>query len=63
MDDIELKNIQFQFPNARTLSREDSSVVEERVDTGRGSVLVAVQGNQSKPAILTYHDLGLNRKY
>lgn len=63
MDDIELKNIQLQFPNARTLSRDDSSVVEERVDTGRGSLLVAVQGNRSKPAILTYHDLGLNCEY
>jgi len=60
MDDIELKNIQLKFPNARTLSRDDSSVVEERVETGRGSLLVAVQGNRSKPAILTYHDLGLN---
>ncbi|XP_069689489.1 protein NDRG3 isoform X2 [Periplaneta americana] len=60
MDDIELKNIQLQFPNARTLSRDDSSVLEERVETGRGSILVAVQGNRSKPAILTYHDLGLN---
>lgn len=63
MDDIELKNIQLQFPNARTFSRDDSTVVEERVETGTGSVLVAVQGNRSKPAILTYHDLGLNCKY
>jgi hypothetical protein len=62
MDDIELKNIQLQFPNARTLSKDDSSVVEERVETARGSVVVAVQGNRSKPAILTYHDLGLNCK-
>ncbi|XP_067003521.2 protein NDRG3 isoform X3 [Anabrus simplex] len=60
MDDIELKNIQLQFPSARTLSRDDSSILEERVETGRGSVLVAVQGNRNKPAILTYHDLGLN---
>ncbi|XP_023726934.1 protein NDRG3 isoform X5 [Cryptotermes secundus] len=60
MDDIDLKNIQLQFPNTRTLSKDDSSIVEERVETGRGSVLVAVQGNRSKPAILTYHDLGLN---
>jgi hypothetical protein len=63
MDDIELKNIQLQFPNARTLSRDDSSVLEERVETGGGNVLVAVQGNRSKPAILTYHDLGLNCEY
>nr|CAD7589732.1 unnamed protein product [Timema genevievae] len=60
MDDIELKNIQLQFPTARTLARGDSSAMEERVETARGSVLVAVQGNRNKPAILTYHDLGLN---
>ncbi|XP_035734128.1 protein NDRG3-like isoform X8 [Vespa mandarinia] len=60
MDDIELKNIQLQFPALRYLSRDDSSVREERVETDKGSLLVAVQGNQTKPAILTYHDLGLN---
>ncbi|XP_063244988.1 protein NDRG3 isoform X2 [Bacillus rossius redtenbacheri] len=60
MDDIELKNIQLQFPQARTLARGDSSALEERVETARGSVLVAVQGNRNRPAILTYHDLGLN---
>ncbi|KAK2587054.1 hypothetical protein KPH14_011007 [Odynerus spinipes] len=60
MDDIELKNIQLQFPALRYLSRDDSSVREERVETDKGSILVAVQGNRSKPAILTYHDLGLN---
>jgi hypothetical protein len=63
MDDIDLKNIQLQFPNTRTLSKDDSSVTEERVETGTGSVLVAVQGTRSKPAILTYHDLGLNCEY
>jgi hypothetical protein len=63
MDDIDLKNIQLQFPNARTLSKDDSSVGEELVQTGTGSVLVAVKGNRSKPAILTYHDLGLNCEY
>ncbi|XP_043498057.1 protein NDRG3 isoform X1 [Polistes fuscatus] len=60
MDDIELKNIQLQFPALRYLSRDDSSVQEERVELDKGSLLVAVQGNQTKPAILTYHDLGLN---
>jgi hypothetical protein len=63
MDDIDLKNIQLHFPNTRTFSKDDSSVVEERVETGRGSVLVAVKGKRSKPAILTYHDLGLNCEY
>lgn len=60
MDDIELKNIQLQFPQARTLSRDDPSVEEVRVETDKGSILVAIQGNRKKPAILTYHDLGLN---
>lgn len=63
MDDIELRNIQLQFPSARSLSRDDPSVEEIRVETDRGSVLVAVQGNRSKPALLTYHDLGLNCEY
>lgn len=60
MDDIELKNIQLQFPALRYLSRDDGSVREERVETDKGSLLIAVQGNRAKPAILTYHDLGLN---
>lgn len=63
MDDIELKNIQLQYPTTRTLSRDDSNVQEERVETDRGTLLVGVQGNRSKPAILTYHDLGLNCKF
>ncbi|KAK4877342.1 hypothetical protein RN001_009848 [Aquatica leii] len=60
MDDIELKNIQLQFPSARSLSRGDSTAHEETVETDRGSIVVAVQGSRNKPAILTYHDLGLN---
>ncbi|XP_074035101.1 misexpression suppressor of KSR 2 isoform X2 [Leptinotarsa decemlineata] len=60
MDDIELKNIQLQFPCTRSLSRDDSSVQEEIVETDRGNIVVAVQGSRNKPAILTYHDLGLN---
>ncbi|CAH0380653.1 unnamed protein product [Bemisia tabaci] len=60
MDDIELQNVQLQFPSARSLSREGSDVEEIKVETDRGHLLVAVQGNRSKPAIVTYHDLGLN---
>lgn len=63
MDDIELKNIQLQFPATRTLSKDDSNIQELTVETDRGTLLVAVQGNRSKPAILTYHDLGLNCEY
>lgn len=62
MDDIELKNIQLQFPNARRFSGE-AACTEVRVRTDRGDIVVAVQGYRSKPAIITYHDLGLNRKY
>lgn len=61
MDDIELKNIQLQFPVSRCLGRDPASpVCEERVHTDRGELLVAVHGSRNKPAILTYHDLGLN---
>ncbi|XP_068621513.1 protein NDRG3 isoform X2 [Battus philenor] len=59
MDDIELKNIQLQFPSSRRFSG-DGGCVEVRVRTDRGDILVAVQGDRSKPAIFTYHDLGLN---
>ncbi|CAH2104055.1 unnamed protein product [Euphydryas editha] len=61
MDDIELKNIQLQFPSARRFS--ESSCQELRVHTDRGDIMVAVQGDRTKPAILTYHDIGLNCEY
>ncbi|XP_075990560.1 protein NDRG3-like isoform X3 [Anticarsia gemmatalis] len=59
MDDIELKNIQLQFPSARRFSGE-GGCSEVRVRTDRGDIVVAVQGDRAKPAIITYHDLGLN---
>ncbi|KAM3968463.1 misexpression suppressor of KSR 2 [Aphomia sociella] len=59
MDDIELKNIQLQFPSSRRFSG-DGGCTEVRVGTDRGDIVVAVQGDRAKPAILTYHDLGLN---
>lgn len=59
-DDIELKAVQLQFPAARSLDKNASLYKEERVETPRGSILVAVQGDRSKPAILSFHDLGLN---
>lgn len=33
------------------------------MSTEFGSVRVAIQGNTKKPAIVTYHDIGLNRKF
>lgn len=62
MDDIELKNIQLQFPSVRRFSGE-GGCAETRVRTDRGDILVAVQGDRAKPAIITYHDLGLNCEY
>ncbi|XP_037805342.1 protein NDRG3 isoform X1 [Lucilia sericata] len=58
MDDIELRSVQLQFPHAR------GSIIDacdqRRIPTDKGDVLVAIQGDTTKPAILTYHDLGLN---
>ncbi|XP_065218601.1 protein NDRG3 isoform X2 [Planococcus citri] len=61
LDDIELRTVQFQTPCTRSLNRADLEGVEEAiVETDRGTLLVAIQGDRRKPAILTYHDIGLN---
>ena len=39
---------------------KDCGVVEEFVQTAKGKILVARQGDPKKPAIITYHDIGLN---
>ncbi|XP_061728255.1 protein NDRG3-like, partial [Cydia pomonella] len=57
--DDDLKSVQLHFPSDRRL-QSDGACVEERVRTSRGDLLVAVRGDRSKRAILTYHDLGLN---
>lgn len=61
MDDIELRSVQLQFSNGRGSLGGNCDL--HRVITDKGEVLVAVQGDTSKPAILTYHDLGLNCMY
>ncbi|KAI8491044.1 Protein ndrg3 [Branchiostoma belcheri] len=62
MDEVELRNISVQENQPLMLSKEASDTVfcEEDVETSRGTMKVAVQGNRAKPAILTYHDIGLN---
>lgn len=60
MDDIELRSVQLQFPNARGSILE--ACEQRRVPTDKGDIHVAIQGDTSKPAIVTYHDLGLNCK-
>lgn len=58
MDDIELRSVQLQFPNGR--GSLEGNCDQRRVVTDKGDISVAVQGDTNKPAILTYHDLGLN---
>lgn len=38
----------------------DGSIHEETISTSKGPILVARQGDSRKPALITYHDLGLN---
>ena len=35
---------------------------EDDIETALGTVHVLIQGNKQKPAIVTYHDIGLNSK-
>lgn len=60
MDDIELRNVELQFPLMRSLSRSDSYTQEDKIETNFGTMVVAVQGERNKPAMFTYHDIGLN---
>ncbi|XP_023949790.2 protein NDRG3 isoform X2 [Bicyclus anynana] len=60
MVDIELRNIPLLFPGL--LQAVDGGCVETYVHTDRGAILVATQGDRHKPAIITYHDVGLNYK-
>ncbi|XP_072929898.1 protein NDRG3-like [Epargyreus clarus] len=55
----DLKSVQLHYPSERRLL-SDGACVEERVRTSRGDILVAVRGDRTKRAIITYHDLGLN---
>lgn len=61
MDDIELRSVQLQFSNGRGSMGGNCDL--HHVITDKGEVLVAIQGDTTKPAILTYHDLGLNCTY
>lgn len=63
MDDIELRGVEASSPLMRRLSRSDSYTQEDKIETKWGTMLVAVQGDRQKPALFTYHDIGLNRKH
>ncbi len=36
---------------------------EDDIETAMGTLHVVVQGDRNRPAILTYHDIGLNSKF
>lgn len=59
---IELTDIQCQDVKARSFDVNASSIIFQSndIETPHGNVHVAIQGDRSKPAILTYHDIGLN---
>lgn len=58
LDDIELRSVQLQQSQSRDSISNACDL--RRVATDKGEILVAIQGDISKPAILTLHDLGLN---
>lgn len=60
LDDIELRSVQLQQSHSR--DSISNSCDSHRITTDKGDIIVAVQGDTSKPAILTLHDLGLNCK-
>lgn len=61
LDDIELRSVQLQQSHSRDSISNACDL--RRVPTDKGDILVAIQGDISKPAILTLHDLGLNCKW
>lgn len=61
MNDTTLSSMQSQFSKYRDSLNGVSDV--RRVVTENGELSVAVQGDTMKPAIVTYHDLGLNCTY
>lgn len=58
MGDTELLSVQLEVPIDRGSLSGDGDL--HRVATDSGEILVAVHGDKTKPAILTYHDMGLN---
>ena len=58
-DEVELQSVRLASPVTRTLAK-DVAYTEEVVVTAKGNVTVAWKGDRTKPAMLTFHDLGLN---
>lgn len=60
LDDIELRSVQLQQSHSRDSISNSCDV--HHISTDKGDICVAVQGDTTKPGILTMHDLGLNCK-
>lgn len=63
LTDIELDSIQLCETKPRSLARDNSMTTawqEDDIETAMGTLHVSVQGDRSKPAVMTYHDIGLN---
>lgn len=62
LTDIELTSIEVTEAKTRTITSDADSILiqENDIETPYGNIHVAIQGNKSKMAIITYHDIGLN---
>ncbi|XP_076449630.1 protein NDRG3-like isoform X1 [Babylonia areolata] len=62
LTDIELMSIEATDPMPRSFANDAAAVLlqEDDVETPYGNMHVAIQGDRTKPAILTFHDIGLN---
>lgn len=62
LTDIELTSVQSQEPRNHMVNSNANSILiqEDDVETPYGNFHVAIQGDRSKVAILTFHDIGLN---
>lgn len=62
LTDIELTSIEATDPKPKSFANNVNAILiqDDDVETPYGNMHVAVQGDRSKPAILTFHDIGLN---
>lgn len=62
LTDIELTSIETSDPKPRSFATDANSILiqADDVETPYGNFRVAIQGDRVKPAIVTFHDIGLN---
>ncbi|KAK7115134.1 hypothetical protein V1264_001064 [Littorina saxatilis] len=62
LTDIELISIEATDPKPRSFANDATAILiqEDDIETPYGNMHVAIQGDRSKQAILTFHDIGLN---